>query len=297
MSLAAGGALTSNTVTSGGYKITSFTSGFGNVELTSTTRDMEYLIVAGGGGGSGGGGGGGGVLTGNTIFSGSYTVTVGAGGANNLQVTGPASVGANSSITGSSNYIAIGGGFGGGGYGTPNGVRGGAGGSGGGSSIGSSVQGTVLGGPGTHGQGNMGGMAVMISPYTAGWTSGGGGGAGQIGRSSTNFETGGSNRGGIGGVGLALSITGTSVTYAAGGIGYHNSYGANGTANSGDGGAGSRTAGTGSNGWDGGSGVVVIAYPNTYPALTIGGGLTYSQPSRTGYRVYQFTAGTGNITF
>jgi hypothetical protein len=31
--------------------------------------------------------------------------------------------------------------------------------------------------------------------------------------------------------------------------------------------------------------------------LTIGGGLTYSQPSRSGYRVYVFTAGTGNITF
>jgi hypothetical protein len=31
--------------------------------------------------------------------------------------------------------------------------------------------------------------------------------------------------------------------------------------------------------------------------LTIGSGLTYDQPSRTGYRVYRFTAGTGTITF
>ena len=294
LSLAAGGALTSNTVTSGDFKITSFTSGFGNVEITNTTRNMEYLIVAGGGGGSGGGGGAGGVLTGNTIFSGSYTVTVGAGGALNAQVTAPASPGANSSITG---YTAIGGGFGAGGYATPGGIRGGTGGSGGGSSLGSGVIGTLLGGPGTHGQGNLGGMAVIISPYSMGWTAGGGGGAGEIGRSATNYDTGVTNRGAVGGVGLALNITGTSVTYGAGGQSYHNSYGANGTANSGNGGAGSRSAGLGSNGWDGGSGVVVIAYPNTYPALTIGAGLTYSQPSRSGYRVYQFTAGTGTITF
>jgi hypothetical protein len=48
----------------------------------------------------------------------------------------------------------------------------------------------------------------------------------------------------------------------------------------------------------GGSGIVILAYPNTYPAPTsISGGLTYSQPTRSGYRVYQFTAGTGTITF
>jgi hypothetical protein len=31
--------------------------------------------------------------------------------------------------------------------------------------------------------------------------------------------------------------------------------------------------------------------------LTIGSGLTYNQPTRAGYRVYRFTAGTGTITF
>jgi hypothetical protein len=31
--------------------------------------------------------------------------------------------------------------------------------------------------------------------------------------------------------------------------------------------------------------------------LTIGAGLTYNQPTRSGYRVYRFTAGTGTITF
>jgi hypothetical protein len=47
----------------------------------------------------------------------------------------------------------------------------------------------------------------------------------------------------------------------------------------------------------GGSGVVIIAYPDSLPALTIGGGLTYDEPSRSGYRVYRFTAGSGTVTF
>jgi hypothetical protein len=42
---------------------------------------------------------------------------------------------------------------------------------------------------------------------------------------------------------------------------------------------------------------VIIAYPNTYPAPTSITGLTYSEPTRSGYRVYQFTAGTGTITW
>jgi hypothetical protein len=51
------------------------------------------------------------------------------------------------------------------------------------------------------------------------------------------------------------------------------------------------------NGGGGGSGVVIIAYPNTFPALTsIGGTLVYDEPSRSGYRVYRFTAGTGTVT-
>jgi hypothetical protein len=60
------------------------------------------------------------------------------------------------------------------------------------------------------------------------------------------------------------------------------------------GGGGGAEAGIGGNG---GSGVVIIAYPNTSPVPTISGGLTYDQPTRSGYRVYRFTAGTGTITF
>ena len=79
-----------------------------------------------------------------------------------------------------------------------------------------------------------------------------------------------------------------------------NTVGAAGTVNTGGGGAGSgnNTASSpGRSGGAGGSGIVIIAYPDTYPALTsIGGGLTYTQPTRSGYRVYQFTAGTGTVT-
>jgi hypothetical protein len=44
---------------------------------------------------------------------------------------------------------------------------------------------------------------------------------------------------------------------------------------------------------------VIIAYPDSFPALTsIGGGLTssVSTVSRPGFRVYTFTAGTGTVT-
>jgi hypothetical protein len=68
-----------------------------------------------------------------------------------------------------------------------------------------------------------------------------------------------------------------------------------GTANTGGGGGG--CTGT-SNATNGGSGVVIIAYPSTNPALVVGAGLTYSVStvSRSGYRVYTFTQGTGTVT-
>ena len=64
------------------------------------------------------------------------------------------------------------------------------------------------------------------------------------------------------------------------------------------GGGGNTSSGSPSrSGGNGGSGIVILAYPDTFPALTsIGGGLTYTQPTRSGYRVYQFTAGTGTVT-
>jgi poly(3-hydroxybutyrate) depolymerase len=55
----------------------------------------------------------------------------------------------------------------------------------------------------------------------------------------------------------------------------------------------------GNNGGAGGSGVVILAYPSTFAAITtIPGTLTYSVStvSRSGYRVYTFTGGTGTVT-
>jgi hypothetical protein len=74
--------------------------------------------------------------------------------------------------------------------------------------------------------------------------------------------------------------------------------GQNATANTGSGGGGSQASTTGDFvGGNGGSGVVILAYPNTYPAITtIPGTLTYDQPTRSGYRVYRFTSGSGTIT-
>jgi hypothetical protein len=50
-------------------------------------------------------------------------------------------------------------------------------------------------------------------------------------------------------------------------------------------------------GGNGGSGVVVLRYPDTFADLTsIGGGLTYAKTTPTGFKVYTFTAGTGTVT-
>jgi hypothetical protein len=71
-----------------------------------------------------------------------------------------------------------------------------------------------------------------------------------------------------------------------------------GTANTGGGGGGGGGNGNYvSFGANGGSGVVIIAYPTTYPAAAgTTGSPTYSTVSRTGYHVYTFTA-SGSITF
>jgi hypothetical protein len=69
-----------------------------------------------------------------------------------------------------------------------------------------------------------------------------------------------------------------------------------GATNLGGGGGGGNAVG--SDAGNGGSGVVIIAYPSTFAALSsIGGGLTYTvdTTTRSGYRVYKFTAGTGSI--
>jgi hypothetical protein len=71
-----------------------------------------------------------------------------------------------------------------------------------------------------------------------------------------------------------------------------------GTPNLGGGGGGGAYTGSNGAGASGGSGVVIIAYPNTFNALSsISGGLSYDQPTRSGYRVYRFYSGTGTISW
>jgi hypothetical protein len=122
---------------------------------------------------------------------------------------------------------------------------------------------------------------------------------------------------GAGGIGSQSSITGAATFYAGGGGGASNgSAPAGGTGGGGAGGGRSpntagiigsiNTGGGGggansnfsTDGANGGSGVVIIAYPDTYTApVSISGGLVYDQPARSGYRVYRFTSGTGTITW
>jgi hypothetical protein len=90
-----------------------------------------------------------------------------------------------------------------------------------------------------------------------------------------------------------------------------NTNGSPGTVNTGGGGGGASQS-TGSRlGGNGGSGIVIIAYVNTYPDIyafsaglvvngvtTTGSNVPASDTaSRSGYKVYKFTAGTGTFTF
>jgi hypothetical protein len=65
----------------------------------------------------------------------------------------------------------------------------------------------------------------------------------------------------------------------------------------GGGGGGGSNNGTSYAGAAGGSGVVIIKYADTFSDLaSIGGGLTYTKTTPTGFKVYTFTAGTGSVT-
>jgi hypothetical protein len=281
--------------------------------LSVAFPSLEYLVV-GGGGASGqarrAGGGAGGMLTGNlALTSTQILVTVGNGGAANN--SGQAFSTAENSVL--SSFIAYGGGCGAqdnGGSQLANGRNGGSGGGGLGD-----VAPYGLGGTGVTGQGNSGGSGQGSTAPNYG--AGGGGGAGAVGGNGSTTVP------GNGGNGLQSSITGTATYYAGGGGGgyYSNTNGQRSSGGLGGGGRGANyntpgesgvpnTGGGGGGGYNGtgatgdiaggagGSGVVVIAYPNTYRAITtIPGTLTYDQPTRSGYRVYRFTAGSGTVTF
>jgi len=203
---------------SSAYTIHTFTSS--GTFVSSTDMNIEVLVVAGGGGGgydAGGGGGGGGVIYSSAlpITQGSYTVTVGEGGAGSASVGGRGSNGGNSSF---GNIVVA---YGGGGGGSKNnsGLQGGSGGGGG--------HVNNVGAAGISGQGNAGGTASDTR-------GGGGGGASGIGASGVSS--------GNGGTGYLSSISGISQYYGGGGAG-GNWNGAGGVGGAGGGGNGGNNSG------------------------------------------------------
>jgi len=274
---------------------------FDNLSSSALTKSVKVLIVAGGGGGGGGesnsagdagaGGGAGGLIykDSQNLSDGTYPVVVGNGGTGATGSSSNGVAGGNSSFA---SLIAIGGGYGG----KEDGV-GGSGGSGGGGG-GTCSLGDQIGGAGTLGQGKAGGIGMQ---YTCNYRgSAGGGGYSTVG--ANNLDNGG---GGNGGSGLAIGITGSTVSYAGGGGGgagrnsgalggtgqagggnggsSPNGAGGAGTANTGGGGGG---AGSGTaTGGTGGSGVVIISYP-TGSVTATGGTITTSG----GNTIHRFTS-------
>lgn len=260
--------------TSGGTSYVAITfTGSGTLNVNTVTN-IDYLVVAGGGGGSYGGGGAGGMRTGTvtSAATGSFTVTVGAGGtaktAGNFSQDGStaqqANSGNNSTIAFGTAITSTGGGGGGSGIGanasssTP-GSSGLTGGSGGGQGSTYNTSMPLLNAAGTAGQGNQGGQGAQWNG-TYGYRGGGGGGASAAGTNA-------GNTGGNGGNGSASSISGASVTYAGGGAGAGSAtFGTagtgggggaatNGTVNTGGGGGGNGQFG---NPTAGGSGIVIV---------------------------------------
>ena len=228
------------------------------------TGNMSFLVIAGGGSGGnrhGGGGGAGGFRTsyGNTsgggasaesditLSAGTYTITIGAGGAGTTYNTTAGNNGAVSSIAASGlTTISSTGGGGGGIYHQPTGahIDGSDGGSGGGGGSASSK------GVGTANQGYNGGDGGGQNAPDYGGA--GGGGASAIGNNGSG------SGGGNGGAGLAVEITGSSVAYAGGGGGSsftnHSARGTGGNGGGGDGAGNLNTGGSGTANTGGGGG-------------------------------------------
>lgn len=250
------------------------------------------------------------------------------------QFTVSATNGGDSILYGVGNGTAIGkgGGYGGSSYFayTPNNGYGSAGGSGGGAS-GYSDGNTGRGGASNQSSSAGYGLGSAGGGSAGQYYAGGGGGAGGAGYSGSaavptggvgvqndilginyywagggggaSYSLGGGN-GGAGGGGGGTHSTST------GGAGLNNGQGAvsNGTgqwANSPGGDGGPNTGGGGgggshynaqNKGGEGGSGIVVVRYPDYYPDLEISSSLAYQRTTVTSFKIYSFLAGSGTFT-
>jgi len=250
-----------NVTTSGNNRIHTFTSS--GTFTSAFAAPVEVMVVGGGGGGAGafaGGGGAGGIVhdpNGLQMAASSYTVTVGQGGQGGLgwqAVNGMR--GNNGGDSTAFGFTAKGGGGGGAfDYTYDAGANaqqvaqvGGCG--GGGAAIQNSMTSSARLGAasnqanfsGATSYGTSGGNGQTPSQLTN-YHGGGGGGASQAGIDATSVS-------GAGGNGQAISITGSSVTYAGGGGG-SNQGGTAGAGGSGGGGAGTNFTTQGGNGTDG----------------------------------------------
>lgn len=260
--------------TIGNYRFHTFTSTgtFTVSSLGGSLGDVDYLVVGGGGGGGetiGGGGGGGGVREGSIrINTGTYTVTVGSGGAGAPPIQNGTYPGGNSGSNSSVFGVTAYGGGGGAGYNTVGlGAIGAAGGGGGAATGGTGIpngmgypggvtNNNTNSGMGGGGAGTPGGQGVSGTPGRGGAGivtlfngqrvayGGGGGGGARDPSGGSAVNNGGEGGGGQGGTGAAN--------------------GTNGTANSGGGGGGGgyrNSPAFEGGGGNGGSGVVIIRYP------------------------------------
>lgn len=251
--------------------------------FTLSGQSKVWVLVVGGGGAGGtgmtasdtagqaGGGGGGGFIETNglKLASGTYTISVGAGGAPSTWA----------GKNGGDSYIRVGSddmfrAYGGGGGVRANRGPGIAGASGGGGSLKSGETGT--GGTAEDGQGNVGGKGKFHGG------GGGGGGAGGAGADTPAVQV-----GGDGGAGKESAITGKAVAYAGGGGGgasggtsANGGGGGRGGSSSaaptqgtdglggGGGGGGAASTSANRNGANGGSGIVIIRVAKIYGEIT-----------------------------
>jgi len=289
-----GGTLTSDST----YYYRTFTSN-GTLSVSNNSLPISYLLVAGGAGGGGrhSGGGGGGQVTYNasyTLSTGTYTCTIGSGGAGPYG-NNPGNAGGDSFFIETANgggrpgsYSGIGaqqgGSGGGGGYGNRNGaasnkttssVGATTYGNAGGTTVDWGAGGGGAGAAGGDGDSGPGGAGIANSILgTQYYWGGGGGGSRWEGGPGGAGGIGGGGGGGSGGSGAGSSSGGGSALNSGEGGGGTNSYNGPGTTKGGDGGANTGGGGGGcgqsehasylnssiNKGGNGGSGILVVRY-------------------------------------